>query len=46
MYINTLSELAHHVPLTQIDIPPAAYQYVLHAPMPSIDISYTQSERT
>ena len=27
-YINTLSELAYHVPLTQIDIPPAVYQYV------------------
>ncbi|KAF8157898.1 hypothetical protein B0H34DRAFT_789025 [Crassisporium funariophilum] len=26
MYISTLSELAHHVPLTQIDIPPAVYQ--------------------
>jgi Rho GTPase-activating protein 1 len=25
-YINTLSELACHVPLTQIDIPPAVYQ--------------------
>ncbi|KZP23326.1 CDC42 rho GTPase-activating protein [Athelia psychrophila] len=25
-YINTLSELAHQVPLTQIDIPPAVYQ--------------------
>ncbi|KAH9851764.1 Rho GTPase activation protein [Lenzites betulinus] len=25
-YINTLSELAYHVPLTQIDIPPAVYQ--------------------
>lgn len=28
MYIDTLSELAYHVPLTQIDIPPAVYQYV------------------
>jgi Rho GTPase-activating protein 1 len=27
-YITTLSELAHHIPLTQIDIPPAVYQYV------------------
>ncbi|KAH0831853.1 Rho GTPase activation protein, partial [Lanmaoa asiatica] len=26
VYIDTLSELAHHVPLTQIDIPPAVYQ--------------------
>ncbi|TFK27570.1 Rho GTPase activation protein [Coprinopsis marcescibilis] len=26
VYITTLSELAHHVPLTQIDIPPAVYQ--------------------
>ncbi|KDR83028.1 hypothetical protein GALMADRAFT_238784 [Galerina marginata CBS 339.88] len=26
MYITTLSELAKHVPLTQIDIPPAVYQ--------------------
>ncbi|KIJ64597.1 hypothetical protein HYDPIDRAFT_28531 [Hydnomerulius pinastri MD-312] len=26
LYINTLSDLAHHVPLTQIDIPPAVYQ--------------------
>ncbi|KAF9459209.1 RhoGAP-domain-containing protein [Collybia nuda] len=25
-YITTLSELAHHIPLTQIDIPPAVYQ--------------------
>ncbi|KIK61692.1 hypothetical protein GYMLUDRAFT_243378 [Collybiopsis luxurians FD-317 M1] len=25
-YINTLSELAYYVPLTQIDIPPATYQ--------------------
>ncbi|KAH9949804.1 Rho GTPase activation protein [Amylocystis lapponica] len=25
-YINTLSDLAYHVPLTQIDIPPAVYQ--------------------
>ncbi|OSX56415.1 hypothetical protein POSPLADRAFT_1159761 [Postia placenta MAD-698-R-SB12] len=25
-YINTLSELACHIPLTQIDIPPAVYQ--------------------
>ncbi|KAH8096615.1 Rho GTPase activation protein [Cristinia sonorae] len=25
-YIDTLSELAYHVPLTQIDIPPAVYQ--------------------
>lgn len=29
-YINTLSELACHIPLTQIDIPPAVYQYVHH----------------
>ena len=28
-YINTLSELAYHVPLTQIDIPPPVYQSVL-----------------
>lgn len=27
-YLDTLSELAYHVPLTQIDIPPAVYQYV------------------
>ena len=27
-YISTLSELAYHVPLTQIDIPPAVYQCV------------------
>lgn len=26
VYINTLSDLAHHVPLTQIDIPPAVYK--------------------
>ncbi|KAF8644758.1 hypothetical protein AX16_008291 [Volvariella volvacea WC 439] len=26
VYIQTLSELAEHVPLTQIDIPPAVYQ--------------------
>ncbi|KAF8887151.1 CDC42 rho GTPase-activating protein [Infundibulicybe gibba] len=26
LYTATLSELAHHVPLTQIDIPPAVYQ--------------------
>ncbi|KAL4072880.1 hypothetical protein V8B97DRAFT_2023198 [Scleroderma yunnanense] len=26
VYINTLTELAHHVPLTQIDISPAIYQ--------------------
>ncbi|KAH7885497.1 hypothetical protein F5I97DRAFT_1886063 [Phlebopus sp. FC_14] len=26
VYISTLSELARHVPLTQIDIPPAVYQ--------------------
>ncbi|KAF8548337.1 Rho GTPase activation protein [Imleria badia] len=26
VYIDTLSDLAHHVPLTQIDIPPAVYQ--------------------
>ncbi|KAH7923341.1 hypothetical protein BV22DRAFT_1036424 [Leucogyrophana mollusca] len=26
VYINTLSDLAHHVPLTQIDIPPAVYR--------------------
>ncbi|KAF8443160.1 hypothetical protein L210DRAFT_3534994 [Boletus edulis BED1] len=26
MYIDTLSDLAHHVPLTQINIPPAVYQ--------------------
>ncbi|KAH7915467.1 hypothetical protein BJ138DRAFT_1054822 [Hygrophoropsis aurantiaca] len=26
VYINTLSDLAHHVPLTQIDIPPAVYE--------------------
>ena len=25
-YVNTLSELASFVPLTQIDIPPAVYQ--------------------
>ncbi|KAI0315610.1 hypothetical protein OF83DRAFT_1131219 [Amylostereum chailletii] len=25
-YIDTLSELAYHVPLTQIDVPPAVYQ--------------------
>ncbi|KDQ62796.1 hypothetical protein JAAARDRAFT_171394 [Jaapia argillacea MUCL 33604] len=25
-YINTLTELAQHIPLTQIDIPPAVYQ--------------------
>jgi len=28
MYISTLSELAQHVPLTQIDVPPAVYKYV------------------
>lgn len=28
-YINTLSELAKYVPLTQIDIPPAVYEYNL-----------------
>jgi len=27
-YITTLSELAEHIPLTQIDIPPAVYQLV------------------
>ena len=27
-YASTLSELASYVPLTQIDIPPAVYQYV------------------
>lgn len=26
-YVDTLSALAFHVPLTQIDIPPAVYQY-------------------
>ncbi|KAF8843406.1 hypothetical protein BDN67DRAFT_964513 [Paxillus ammoniavirescens] len=26
VYISTLSDLAHHVPLTQINIPPAVYQ--------------------
>jgi hypothetical protein len=26
VYLDTLSALAHHVPLTQIDIPPAVYQ--------------------
>jgi Rho GTPase-activating protein 1 len=26
VYLDTLSDLAHHVPLTQIDIPPAVYQ--------------------
>ncbi|TFK34785.1 CDC42 rho GTPase-activating protein [Crucibulum laeve] len=26
VYISTLSELAEHIPLTQIDIPPAVYQ--------------------
>ncbi|KAH6914089.1 hypothetical protein BKA70DRAFT_1095374 [Coprinopsis sp. MPI-PUGE-AT-0042] len=26
VYISTLSELAHYVPITQIDIPPAVYQ--------------------
>lgn len=34
MYIDTLSGLAHHVPLTQIDVPPAVYQYVFVAFMP------------
>lgn len=28
-YVQTLSELAYEVPLTQIDIPPAVYQSVL-----------------
>jgi Rho GTPase-activating protein 1 len=28
VHISTLSELAHYVPLTQIDIPPAVYRYV------------------
>lgn len=27
-YCNTLSELARYIPLTQIDIPPAVYQWV------------------
>lgn len=27
-YVDTLSELAYSVPLTQIDVPPAVYQYV------------------
>lgn len=31
-YIRTLSELAEHVPLTQIDIAPAVYQYVFLLP--------------
>ena len=26
-YLDTLSDLAYHVPLTQIDIPPAVYKY-------------------
>ncbi|KAG9315980.1 Rho GTPase activation protein [Chiua virens] len=26
VYIDTLSDLAHHIPLAQIDIPPAVYQ--------------------
>lgn len=35
-YINTLSALACHVPLAQIDIPPAVYTYVLIVlPLPS-----------
>ncbi|KAJ7785705.1 hypothetical protein B0H16DRAFT_1400353 [Mycena metata] len=29
-YITTLSELACHIPLTQIDVPPAVYQFVSH----------------
>ena len=28
-YVDTLSELASYVPLTQIDVPPAVYQFVL-----------------
>ena len=28
-YTSTLSDLACHVPLTQIDIPPAVYQWVI-----------------
>ena len=28
-YITTLSALAFQVPLTQIDVPPAVYQYVI-----------------
>jgi hypothetical protein len=28
-YITTLSALAFQVPLTQIDVPPAVYQYVV-----------------
>ena len=28
LYVETLSELAYHVPITQIDIPPAVYKYV------------------
>ncbi|ESK82597.1 rho gtpase-activating protein 8 [Moniliophthora roreri MCA 2997] len=42
-YIDTLSDLAYHIPLTQIDIPPAVYQenhkhektITLPTPMPS-----------
>jgi hypothetical protein len=33
-YIQTLSELAYEVPLTQIDIPPAVYQSVLTRNIP------------
>ena len=38
MYIDTLSDLAHHVPLTQIDIPSAVYQYVLVTLMPLTEV--------
>ena len=44
-YISTLSELAYHVPLTQIDIPPAVYQCV---PFPcyALTLNKIQGERS
>lgn len=51
-YINTLSALACHVPLAQIDIPPAVYMYVLivlplsHANFTKAKISSMRSKLT
>lgn len=46
VYIDTLSDLAHHVPLTQIDIPPAVYQYVFVPFVLLTEVLYKLLERT
>lgn len=43
-YVTTLTELAYQVPITQIDIPPAVYQYAATYPASLTQLNHSQRE--